>query len=461
MKKIYVLVCGLLASIGSYCQDIEWIRQFSFSDWIHLTDIVTYKDHIYLTGVYEGRFGSGHPAGSFLHKLDLQGHVLWERRDTLVNYTWLAVNSAGVYFMESDKTSGRSFLEKLDDKDNTVSRIEASGKVDVDRQGNAFMLSGNWLRKHSPSGSLVWSYAIGDNIQVKDLKTDPAGNVVIAGAISNPYSNTYVAKISPAGKRLWALNGQGGNHYGNTCNAVSIDEQGDVYTTGSFSESIAASSWSLSGGLKNTFTLKISSDGVYRWLENENLDSFYDVSIGVDIVNDRQGNVYVVRNAGYILKYDTDGTLKEHYNIAAAGYEGAATIKKAAMYNNMLLVVGSVFDEAEVGKTHINSKFLNDLFIAGLKQEEAVLSSGSEPPVEAPGLYPNPSSGLFKVRELPGQGKGASIRVTDPQGKVVRQLNFTNMPPEVSIDLTNESKGMYFMEFITEGERLNRKILVE
>ena len=69
-------------------------------------------------------------------------------------------------------------------------------------------------------------------------------------------------------------------------------------------------------------------------------------------------------------------------------------------------------------------------------------------------IYPNPTTGIFTI-----QGKGIqSIQITNISGQIVKQLTINN--EQFTIDLSNYSKGIYFINIQFDNKKISKKIIV-
>lgn len=74
-------------------------------------------------------------------------------------------------------------------------------------------------------------------------------------------------------------------------------------------------------------------------------------------------------------------------------------------------------------------------------------------------IYPNPNKGSFKVKTN-NTYKNVTIDVHDICGKLVHKQIFSNSS-EASIELANQSKGLYFITIHADGKTSKQKIVVE
>jgi hypothetical protein len=76
-------------------------------------------------------------------------------------------------------------------------------------------------------------------------------------------------------------------------------------------------------------------------------------------------------------------------------------------------------------------------------------------------LYPNPSSGKFNVNLSSKNGiKNLQMTVTNVTGQTIMSRDLGSVPNSLNteIDLSGKARGIYFVEFRADGERLVRKL---
>ncbi len=72
-------------------------------------------------------------------------------------------------------------------------------------------------------------------------------------------------------------------------------------------------------------------------------------------------------------------------------------------------------------------------------------------------IVPNPSTGLFTIGFADRQPR--IITVTDMQGRIVEQTNYTGS--SLQLNLSQQAKGIYLLQAITNGQRSTSKLVVE
>lgn len=77
-------------------------------------------------------------------------------------------------------------------------------------------------------------------------------------------------------------------------------------------------------------------------------------------------------------------------------------------------------------------------------------------------FYPNPSDGKINL-EISGtqEGQSTTVEIVDMQGRVVSNTEYESVNGPVSIDLTNEAKGIYLVRVINGESISTEKIVIE
>jgi hypothetical protein len=137
----------------------------------------------------------------------------------------------------------------------------------------------SFVLKYSPNGDLLWAESITGSAdeQGRGIATDAQGNVLVVGEFAATIHigresltangnarDVFVAKLSPAGKVLWARRfGAAGEDY---ARGVGCDGAGNAYVTGVFGGEVAFGREHLrAGGAENLFLIKLSPRGEVIW----------------------------------------------------------------------------------------------------------------------------------------------------------------------------------------------------
>jgi hypothetical protein len=118
-----------------------------------------------------------------------------------------------------------------------------------------------------------------------------------------------------------------------------------------------------------------------------------------------------------------------------------------------------------------NSTFENPIINIGQGQYECVVTdaNGCEITFEASiidlaveerensiRIFPNPTNGLVQLDRV---DQGAIVRIVDGLGKIIWTNTINNS--RVDIDLSTYAKGTYFIEVISEGKVVRKKLIIE
>jgi hypothetical protein len=138
--------------------------------------------------------------------------------------------------------------------------------VATDAVGNVFIAgwaSGAFVAKYNAHGKLLWTRKLDlkDYTSGTAVATDAAGNVAMVGMtrVFNGPEDAFVAKYSPAGKRLWTH--QFGTLEDDAASGVATDVAGNVVIVGSTWGSLGGPNQ----GFDDAFATKYSPAGKRLW----------------------------------------------------------------------------------------------------------------------------------------------------------------------------------------------------
>lgn len=75
-------------------------------------------------------------------------------------------------------------------------------------------------------------------------------------------------------------------------------------------------------------------------------------------------------------------------------------------------------------------------------------------------VYPNPSSGIFTISKN-NSIQISKIKIFDTNAKMVKEINAEVFDTNNTINLSELSKGMYFMEISTKEDKVVKKVMIE
>ncbi len=108
------------------------------------------------------------------------------------------------------------------------------------------------------------------------------------------------------------------------------------------------------------------------------------------------------------------------------------------------------------GNTRIN----NSIIEIGAYEFQQVVSIKSIENNEI-SIFPNPSNGIFNLefKNLQASARPCSVSIIDITGKTIKQLSVINN--QLSIDLSNSQKGIYFINIKTGAKIYTQKIIIQ
>jgi uncharacterized delta-60 repeat protein len=214
--------------------------------------------------------------------------------------------------------------------------------------------------KYNQNGDTLWTAAYTGSGAQDDkayaVAVDNQGNVYVTGTSMGSGSayDYLTVKYNASGVEQWTqrYNGPANNYdYGH---AIAVDESGNVYVTGW--------SWGTSS-FADCATIKYNTNGVQQWVQRYNgTGNGNEQSIAIKV--DGSGNVYIAGNSAgngsnadaILIKYNSAGVQQwvQRYNGAGNNYDAAMSVALDPRPNNPFAYI--------TGNTYTNSSQLNDCF---------------------------------------------------------------------------------------------------
>ncbi len=240
--------------------------------------------------------------GTFLLKLDGSGNFVWAKE-----------------FGDGSLGNGHAYgiAIKFDTAGNIYMTGYFDGTIDFNPGAATYNLStdgvGLFILKLNQSGNFVWAKKFSGDvntvIEPRSMALDVSGNIYTTGQFSNivdfdpgvamfnltapiSYHNMFISKLDNAGNFVWAK--KFGTTHTVEGNGITLDTAGDVYTTGSYYDSV---DFDPGPGIdmlsyaadKNIFISKLDSSGSFMWAKKVGSTQSEGNSISIDASN----NVYV------------------------------------------------------------------------------------------------------------------------------------------------------------------------
>ena len=300
----------------------------------------------------------------------------------------------------------------LDSASNVVYSGKFLGTIDFDPGPGVYELSApsssedGFVSKVTPDGEFLWAHKIGSTYddRVTVVATDPLGPIYAAGLFKeevdfDPTNGEYIldggwwnagflVKYQYDGTFEWAVK------MGYEVKGVDTDADGNVYITGTFSDTVdldpgAGVMEFASHGEKDIFIAKLNPNGALLWAKHIGGAGGDDLAQALAI--DNQGNLYAsgvittgvdmdpgsdtlllgTSNAQsiFVIKLDEDGNLVQPWPLLIRGYEDATYVNRIAIdADNNLFLTGTFFTTSDFDPSPalqlLHSNGMHDVFIA-------------------------------------------------------------------------------------------------
>ncbi len=465
-----------------------------FNTAIHIHDTIYINDSVLISGnnyyhfhdtvVVDSTFFVGNDTihGNnlfrvYIAKYDSMGSFLWVNKIIGLNAN---INASGVTTDDFGNlyVSGQFFGTAKFDKDT----IYSSGNGDY------------YLAKYSAdSGKLAWvqhgaascsgvaySHTTGKiYITGTYLNTATFGATTLLNQGNFNNNDIYVAAIDTGGTWIWAK--AAGGQWDDESKGISIDGTGNIFITGY----LTVGSWAKFGAdtvfanSSDLYVAKYSALGNVLWAVSAGGSDVDDVNA---IACDNTGNVYL---AGDFQNTATFGTnhlnAKGGYDIFIAKYNGATGAVIGSQLaggasndvpNSMAIdgangvyITGSFKDTCWFGNNNANRLLAGtatDIFVAkvgiNVGINEAIGTTNS-----ALNIYPNPTTGAVTINYVTAENTSLTIKLTNLEGQVIyaEQKKQSAGMYKHTLDFSQQAKGIYFVEIITDKETLVRKLIVQ
>ena len=318
-------------------QTYAWAKGMggSSQDWGY-SIAVDASGNVYTTGFFTGTVDFDPGVGTsnltsagnqdiFVSKLDASGNFLWAKSigSTGSDYSYgIAVDASGNVYTTGYFTGTADF-----DPGAGTSNLTSAGSGDI------------FISKLDASGNFVWAKIFGSTgiDQSNAITVDALGNVYTTGyfqgtvdfdpnaGTSNLTSNgsfdVFISKLDASGNYVWAKNMGGSGS--DKSNAITVDAVGNVYTTGTFRNTVdfdpgAGTSNLTSAGNGDIFISKLDASGNFVWAKRIGASHFMSDDEGFGIAVDALGNVYTT-GAFYSTADFDPGPSTSNLNYSAGG----------------------------------------------------------------------------------------------------------------------------------------------
>jgi len=168
------------------------------------------------------------------------------------------------------------------------------------------------------------------------------------------------------------------------------------------------------------------------------------------------GNVVVSLSTGGTASA-SDYTLSSTSITISSGTTGTATVTAVQDSNDendetVVIDISSVSNGTESGTQQVTITITDDDTVTGIEDQ------GSDGSIS---IYPNPTSGIFKIRFNDTWKGNVDLRVLDIFGRsqYLRNIDNSSGQLEHEVDISNKSDGIFFVELSQEDKKVIKKII--
>jgi len=232
------------------------------------------------------------------------------------NYTLNKIDTFDIYLVKYDETgsvvwatsASGGYVDEVSICSDILGNVYMTGYYESSITiGNFTFNTNSWqnmfVAKFNPQGNVLWANSAGSNSNSsgKSVCTDNLGNVYVAGEFQNNFfvgndtlsSNgsydAFLIKYNSTGTLLWATSA--GSTASDEGNSVCTDNQGNIYMTGNFYNSISFGNTTLyANGANDMFLIKYDLSGSVLWAISGGGSS---LDYGNSVCTDSLCNIYV------------------------------------------------------------------------------------------------------------------------------------------------------------------------
>lgn len=476
------------------------------------------KGGLFVTGTYSGKmiFGTNGSASTltavddwdgFIAKYNTSGQFLWAKSIGGIGYQGLkdiATDEQGNVYVVGGYATEMNF-------NNTI----VTG--DFYPQGNGV------LAKYDNNGNFKWvkvSKAITSSSQslskvcVVKNKIFISGFIfgqVIFGSMQDTFlltSTTAVwggaswdillASYNTDGKFLWAE--KAGGCMTDDVIGMVVDDSNGIYLTGRYDttavfgtvgnnvtlngNNISYSTSNRTFNMDNVFFAKYTDDGSLQWVKDiKRIRGF--VRTGGISLNDNK-DIFISGTFEDTMQIDNTIFIKQGppkaYNLFVAKFNNnsgqlnwiTSTVANTYVFSNPetfelvndqsnCYVVGKFSGKTGFGNISVEADYYQDAFVAKINDNDIVgLHTISNENI-AFNVYPSPTNGKFTINYSLQKESAAQIRILDVHGKIIYTETIQKSQGQLTkeVGLTKQAKGVYFVEMISDNERMTKKIVIE
>jgi hypothetical protein len=521
MKSTLFLLL-LIFSLPVQAQSFEWASQAHWSDVDEGKYVCADNSgNLYVVGSYKS--GSTHPEpnsrGGNFSKYNSLGQLLWSKTAQWENLR-ICIDSYNNPVITGSDSSGY-FVEHYNSQGTLIHRNLLLPKINVtydaiirgitfDSFGNYFITGLFWhdtisfntftlqnptsraylfLAKFDVNGNCLWAKQSFDgSISTHlNLTLDSQGNIYLGGDFLNTLTienitistgvnkSGFISKFDSLGNVQW-LQKFGGVAIGDRfVTYLSTDNLGNIYATGSFWKTLTLqdTTFTINGeSWEDAFLIKLNSLGVILWakqvggdgkdfIQGVKTNSDGDVLISGSFTGTAYFDNLSLSNSGFlepfVAKYDSEGNAKWVLQTGGNGAGEGLTVDQS----DNVYVTGSFGGPMSFGN-HSLTGIPNSMFLTKISDND-IINIEARTIISSFKIYPNPPGTLINISCSELTCSKLHLNIKNNLGQTVYSVSELNIGSEYnkSIDLSQQPKGIYFIEIIADDKRMVRKVILQ
>ena len=411
-----------------------WAKSFGGVTWNDVATAISSDDsgNLLITGYFRSSVDFNSGTGTDNHTSNGGDDVFITQLDSSGNYNWTRTfGGSGKDHPNSITTSPLGYVYTSGTFNGTVD-FDPSGSNNDHQSTGA---SDVFVQKLDSSGNFLWAKTFGSTIadRANSVSADDNGNVYIGGyfqlsadmnpdtgvdmLVSNGFFDAFVSKFDASGNYLWSKSI--GGIFDDEATGTTIDDQGNLYTTGYFSSTVdfdpgtGVREHTAVGTSTDVFLLKLTSNGDYFLSETFGGTG---PNSGVQIAADDNSNVYII------------GT-----------FTGSPDFNPAV-------------------NTDIQNSVGDDDVFLWKYNDQSMFGVGVIPAPAQLNVYPNPSSKAIRIVRNNVESESTILRCYDLLGNLVLE-NEMSSHTFLEINVSDWESGTYILQLSTNSRSLTAKFV--
>lgn len=291
--------------------------------------------------------------------------------------------------------------------------------------------------------------------------------------MSGAFLSTYIAKMDAAGNFLWVRKGSGGaNDYARGY-GIGIDNEGYVYSNGTFSGKLTFSEQTVeaTGGQYDfdAYLVKFNNDGELMWIKNA---GGYGMDQGQEMFTDADGNSFVTgffstsaefdeltlesegKSDVFVAQYNWAGEVQWVKRAGGEYLDYAYGISQGNPESTSLYICGNFQETAAFDEFEVTGWGGEDMFVSKLNYENDFVNETGNEQIS---ISPNPSNGTFEIN-VDSPRQDITIKIFSADGKLVSEKHFTDIQNTVTVS-TGLTSGVYSL--LIPELKLSGKLIIK